>query len=287
MGEVFKHPSLTGIEILWRWLVGIPVLLILWREAHRILAAWPLESSGFNSLDTQNPWVAVVQLAGVWSYYQPHVFAVLCWLMPAAALAWIVASALGRNIVLMRIEAGRTPALRFRPLAMIALQAAWVALLALTLWAWLASLQWAAAAHISAAGEPDLVGFSIWLIFLSLAFFTVFALASWAVSIAPLLLLFEDRSVLSALGRSFRLGREFTGKLTEINLVMGIVKLALVVLAMVFSAAPLPFSDELGPGPMHFVWLCATVFYLVANDYFQVVRLKAFVEFWKRFRAYP
>jgi hypothetical protein len=71
----------------------------------------------------------------------------------------------------------------------------------------------------------------------------------------------------------------------EINLVMGIVKLALVVLAMVLSAAPLPFSDELGPGAMHLVWAIATIFYLVASDYFQVVRLKGFVEFWKMFRG--
>ena len=39
-----------------------------------------------------------------------------------------------------------------------------------------------------------------------------------------------------------------TAKLVEINLVMGIVKLALIVLAMVLSAAPLPFSDQLGAG---------------------------------------
>ena len=62
-------------------------------------------------------------------------------------------------------------------------------------------------------------------------------------------------------------------------------KLALIVLAMVFSAAPLPFSSELGPSAMHFVWVASTVFYLVANDYFHVVRLKAFVEFWKTYRG--
>ena len=76
-----------------------------------------------------------------------------------------------------------------------------------------------------------------------------------------------------------------TAKLIEINMVMGIVKLALVVLAMVLSAAPLPFSDQLGPDALHAVWAAATVFFLVASDYFQVVRLKGFVEFWKMFRS--
>ena len=66
---------------------------------------------------------------------------------------------------------------------------------------------------------------------------------------------------------------------------MGIVKLALIVLAMVFSAAPLPFSDQLGGDTLHAVWAASTVFYLVASDYFQLVRLKGFVEFWKMFRG--
>jgi hypothetical protein len=81
------------------------------------------------------------------------------------------------------------------------------------------------------------------------------------------------------------LGRAFTSKLMEVNLVMGIVKLALVVLAMVFSAAPLPFSDQLGPDAMHAVWAGASIFYLVASDYFHVVRLKSYIEFWRTYRG--
>jgi hypothetical protein len=69
--------------------------------------------------------------------------------------------------------------------------------------------------------------------------------------------------------------------------VMGIVKLALIVLAMVFSAAPLPFSDELGPVAMRLVWAGSTLFYLVASDYFHVVRLKSFVELWRTYRGNP
>ena len=79
--------------------------------------------------------------------------------------------------------------------------------------------------------------------------------------------------------------RAFTGKLVEVNLVMGIVKLALIVLAMVFSAAPLPFSDELGPDALHLVSAARRFFIFVASDYFHVVRLKSFVEFWRVFRG--
>ncbi len=87
------------------------------------------------------------------------------------------------------------------------------------------------------------------------------------------------------MGRGLRLGKGLSSKLTEVNLVMGIVKLALIVLAMVFSAAPLPFSDQLGPGALHAVTAGATIFYLVSSDYFHVVRLKSFVELWRVFRG--
>lgn len=279
MGWVFARPSLTALEVGWRWLFGIPLLLVCWVEVQRILAALPLEAAGISTIDPQNPWVAVVQLSDAWALYQPHVAVLLRWLAPVAALAWAVISGLGRGLLLKRLH----PGLRLRPIETIALQAAWLVLLVATCWAWFRSLQWVAAACIPPNGEPDLVSYSTGVIFLSLSFFTAWAMVSWPLSIAPLLMLLEERSALSALGRSCRLGKSFTSKLIEINLVMGIVKLALIVLAMVLSAAPLPFSDQLGPDAMHVVWVAATVFYLVASDYFHVVRLKGFVEFWHAF----
>jgi hypothetical protein len=281
MGWVWGRPSLTLLEIAWRWAFGIPFLAVCWRQWQLILGTHPLEASGFTSIDRQNPWIAIVQLANVWSYYQASVFAVLMWLVPAAAVAWVIMSGIGRSVVLRRMDAH----LPFRPAAMIVLQAAWLALLAATFWLWFHCIRWVADTHISTGDEPDLVGFAIWVIVLSLGFFTLWALISWALSIAPVLLLLENRSVLSSLTESAKLGREFTGKLAEINLVMGIVKLALIVLAMVLSAAPLPFSDQLGPEALRGITMGATVFYLVGNDYFHVVRLKGFVEFWRMYRG--
>ncbi len=177
--------------------------------------------------------------------------------------------------------------IRFRPFTMMATQGAWLGLFVLAVWGWLRSMQWVAATHINVTGEPDLVGYFIWAIFLSLGFFTAFALTSWPFSIAPILALCEKRSLASALRESLRLGKPFTGKLVEINLVLGIVKLALIVVAMVFSAAPLPFSDELGSDALHLVSAASAVFYLVANDFFQVVRLEAFLAFREKFRQEP
>lgn len=281
MGWVFKRPLLTALEIAWRWLFGIPLLLVCWLQAQHILRVLPLQASGFNQIDSQNPWVAVVQIGMVWLKYQPYILAVLHWLIPVAALVWIIVAGLGRNVVLQRLE----PGLPFRPLALMGLHAAWLVLLGAISWGWFQAIHWAAVTHISPTGEPDLVGYAIWVIFLSLGVFSLWAVISWPVAIAPLLVVLEDCSPVEALRRSFKLGKTFTSKLMEINLVMGIVKMMLIVLAMVFSAAPLPFSDELGPDALHAITAGAVVFYLVASDYFQVVRLKSFIEFWRTFRG--
>lgn len=281
IGDVFRHPTLAVIEVSWRWLFGIPFLLVCRQQALQILAAYPIESSAFNSLDTQNPWVAAVQISNGVAFYEPHVLAVLRWLLPAAALIWIAMSGLGRGLLLQRMEAQ----MRFRPFTMMVMQGGWLGLFVLIVWGWLRSMQWVAATHIAVSGEPNLVGYFIWAIFLSLGFFTAFALASWPFSIAPLLVQLEGRSIGAALWESLRLGRPFTSKLAEINLVLGIVKLALIVVAMVFSAAPLPFSDELGSGSLQMVSAASVLFCLVGNDFFQVVRIRAFLEFWKTFRG--
>ena len=280
MGWVFARPSLTAIEVVWRWLVGAPILFVCWVQVQKILAELPPETTGLNTLDITNPWVSALKLAVAWDMYRPHVVTMLRWLVPAAAIAWIVVSGVGRNVVLRRME----PRIAFRPIAMIVLQAAWVGVFAVTGWAWWASIGWAANSHIGTGAEPDLVGYTMWAIFLTLGFFTLWALINWVVAIAPMLLLLEDCSAVEALARSFKLGKQFMSKLVEVNLVMGIVKLALLVLAMVFSSVLIPFADQVGAGTLHIEWLFVSVFYFVASDYFHVVRLKGFIEFWHIFR---
>ena len=168
---------------------------------------------------------------------------------------------------------------------MILLQAVWLGALAACCWGWMSSVGWAAATHLAGAAEPDLVGYAVWVIFLSLGFYTLWALGSWALAMAPLLALLENRSALAALARSLTLGRGLAGKLLEINLVMGIVKLMLIVLAMVFSAVLIPFSDEVGAGALHAEWAVVLTFYFAASDVFHVVRLKGFLEFWRMDRG--
>jgi hypothetical protein len=282
MSWMLRHPQVVALEVGWRWLFGIPFLLVCWKRLQNVLAIISPEDAGLTRINAQNPWIAAGELSRAWSHYEPLVAHEVRSLVPIAALAWILISACGRNLALKMTETR----IRFRPASMLLLQTAWLIVFGGICWGWFRSVSWAASTHFTGgASEPDLIGFAIWLIFLSLGFFTIWALLGWIVSVAPVLMLLENCSAPSALRLAFRLGRPFTSELFEIGMVMGIVNLALIVVAMVLSAAPLPFSDVLGGGALHVVWAGATVFYLIAHDYFQIVRLKCFVQFWKIFRG--
>ena len=69
----------------------------------------------------------------------------------------------------------------------------------------------------------------------------------------------------------------------EINLVMGIVKIALIVLAMVFSATPLPFESVATPEFLAWWWVGVRCCTLVASDFFHVARLVAYLELWRAY----
>jgi hypothetical protein len=71
--------------------------------------------------------------------------------------------------------------------------------------------------------------------------------------------------------------------LIEVNLVMSIVKIAVLVLAMVFSACPLPFSNVESPTFLAGWWAGVIVVYLATLDYFHVVHAVAHLWLWRAY----
>lgn len=282
MGYCWQHPSLWAIEVAWRWLAGVPFLLVAWHQAQRILAQVSPAAAGLNRLEWANPWLSSVLIADAIGRYQPLVVEVLRWLGPLALAGWAVLSGVGRLAILDRMvridgERARYGSLWRKLPGVIVLQAAWMLALAACWWGWYSSVGWAASRYITVGAQPNMVGYLCWLIFLSLAIYVVWAMTSWVLSIAPVIYAMERESLIKALSTSFRLGKELSGKLAEVNLVMAIVKIALIVLAMVLSSAPLPFSDEFGADFIRHLYWAIAVWYLVASDYFHVVRLRSFI----------
>jgi hypothetical protein len=259
-----------GWELLWRWAFGLPAAAILYYQGMRM--AGHVNLSG---LSLNDPLQAGQQLAMAAAAIKPEVTRVIGWLGPLLAIAWAIASGLGRSAVLQRIDPRMHPA----PFTLIVLQLLRMAAL-VTVWlSWYCALRWAADTTLNSA-TPNLVAWSAWVICLSLGIFVLWALLSWIFSIAPLLAMLEGRGVFPSLGHSLHLG-ELRSKLVEVNLVLGIVRLALIVLAMVFSAIPLPFAADMTGTPLYLWWAFVTLLYLLASDFFQVARLAAFVEFWR------
>jgi hypothetical protein len=301
MGFCWRHPSLTAIEVAWRWLFGIPFLVLVWAQAQQILARIPPESAGLNRVELQNPWLSSVLLAEAISRYEPAVIAVLHWLLPLGVAGWAIVSGLGRTLVLARMNA-LAPVAPLAPIVKtssrsffrrfpgyIGLQALWMLALLTCLWLWYRAAGWASATYVTAGAQPDLIGYLCWLIFFSLGIYTLWALLSWTLALAPVLLFLEDDvrpgAAVRALFHSFSLGKTLSGKLMEVSLVMAIVKIMLIVLDMVFSAAPLPFADEFGPDALHVLYVVIAIAFLIGNDYFYVVRLRSFLAFLKYYRS--
>lgn len=279
LGECWSRPSLLTLEILWRWLFGIPLLALLaWQGAlvYTVISN-RLAAASADQLSIADPMQAAAVASDIYSAAAPLLRQMALWLAPIAALAWAVVSGAGRNAVLRRYD----PSLPQRPGTLSVLQLLRVLFLGASIWFWFATVQWAANYSLSGS-EPNLIAYSAIVICLSLGIFTLWALVSWVFSIAPLLVLLEGCGIGSSLLRSLRLGA-LAGKLVEINLIMGIVKLALVVLAMVFSAVPIPFASVMEGPPLYTWWVLVSIAYLVASDFFQVARLVAFIQLWRTY----
>jgi len=288
-----RRPSLTLLEIAWRWSFGIPTLAILYFEGTRILAATSLAGTGIDSLTFTDPMGAAVVLSNVAGRLWQPVMNVAVWLGPLLALAWVVVSSFGRTLVLRRMMglsqdrlAGDTlPAnaqIYNQTGTVILLQLVRLLALGGSFALWFGALRLASReaiwAPLMAGGEPNLVLYFAIVIVASLGLFTLWGVVSWIFAAAPLLASLEGLGFAASL-RAAAMRRDLRGPMVEINLVMGIVKIALIVLAMVFSATPLPFESVATPEFMHWWYAGVTVWYCVASDFFHVARLMQYVDY--------
>jgi hypothetical protein len=264
MAAVWRRPSLVAIEVLWRWAAGIPLLVVCAWEFLRLRGSVVLNTAALQAMTVFKPVQAGITLSSAAHALVPAVLPILLWLLPAALLLRTVCATFGRTALLRRLQPGSHPALG-STFALSALRTV-ALLLLLTLWA--AGIRWANAVAIigpTARGEePSVVLFAALVVFGTLALFVVWALSIWKLDAA--LFRASSRAVILQGSRTVR------SQLIEMNLVMGIVKVALIVLAMVFSACPLPFETVESITFLTWWWIGVGVLYLLASDFFHVVR---------------
>jgi hypothetical protein len=114
--------------------------------------------------------------------------------------------------------------------------------------------------------------------------FMLWCVTGWVLQAAPLYAMRDRYGVARAIGAAIR-NRALRSKLVEINLVMGIVKVCVVVLAMVFSASPLPFSTVETQGFLNLWWTGVFVLWVLASNYFHVVRAAACLRLFQTVRV--
>jgi hypothetical protein len=295
MGAVRRRPSLTAIEIAWRWVAGVlllavvaPVLLgSLGMDVHLTgmsrVASTPA-ISGLHGVTVFQPVAAIRTIeAAVAALLDPSL-AFLRKMVPVAIVVWLLIATLGRTIVLRRLDSK----LKARRVTFFLLSAIRVALLAAAWWVWGwgvgCALRVTITGPASQGAEPSVVMFCALLICGTLLLYVVWAVASWPLQLAPLLAMRCDLGVFASLGAAVRSG-PVRGKLVEINLVMNIVKIALMVLAMVLSASPLAFQSVATQEFFAIWWTIAVLLYLAASDYFHVVRAAAYLSLWKAYHG--
>jgi hypothetical protein len=274
IAECWKKPSLLGMELLWRWGFGIPALALLAWEAFKILSSVSLAHTGVANFSLIDSLTAAQIIAAVADVLLPPIREVARWLLPLLAVTWALASGFGRSLMLRRYDS----TLRFAPWLMAGLQFLRIVVLGLSVALWFVCLHWAARSSLSGT-SPDLVIYFIKAIALSFAIFFFWMLVGWIFSVAPLL------ALLVRFGQGSLRG--LRSKLVEINMVLGIVKAALMVLSMVFCVTPVPFKQEINGTSLYVWWALVTVWYLVASDFFHVTRVIGFLKLWRTVNREP
>lgn len=276
MGAVWKRPSLTGLELVWRWSFGLIAAGLIWFFAHDAVMIWALK------IDNIGP---LLLRGGVVARGTSDVLAQL-WPLLGGIAVWSVFAGLGRARVVRRWDSSLR--LRRGTVVILAMLRAYAFAAIVVLWFTVlvsiaGSCVWG---PMDRGLEPSYVpGFAM-AVTTTLLLFVLWAAVSWILRIAPVLAMSRGLGVVDSLREAVRLG-PLKSKLVEVNLVMGIVKVALLVLALVFSACPLPFESVETTTFLAWWWSGVGVLYLVASDYFHVVRAAAYDALYRIHEASP
>lgn len=272
-----RHPKLLALEVAWRWTFGIPVLWFVWRWASHLMVTLPWQQTEIQTLSINmlltDPMKGSVLIANAVDLFFPYVKQFLVvWAVPAL-LAWCILAAAGRNAILMRMQQGAAS----RPVTLFWLNLLRMVPMMATAWLWWFLLSVAAEHTVLTGGEPQMMVYVGCALVLTLILFVLWAALGWIFSIAPVLAVTRNLGAFASLKGALQLKKKVRGGLVEINLVMGVVKIALLVLLTVFSATPLPFQAIATPDFLFRWTVGVAILYFLASDFFHAARLAGYL----------
>ena len=87
LSECWRRPSLTALEVLWRWAYGVPAVLLLRYEGLKILQATPLDYAALKNMTVVDPLASAQTMAKALALLVPEVLKVALWLAPLLVVA--------------------------------------------------------------------------------------------------------------------------------------------------------------------------------------------------------
>lgn len=281
----WRHPLAVLLEIGWRWLFGAPLLWVCWTAFQKALDEVPWQATGVQRVSANqlltDPMGAAAATGAFVQLIVPVLERTALWAVPVFAVLWVVLSSAGRALVLRRMDG----VMHVRWFTLCGLQAIRLLLSAVVAWIWWAAVQGLArvsiADPIARGGEPQIMLYTGGAIVITLGLFVLTGAMSWVFAAAPIVAMLENTGVFGSLGRAAR-AQGARGGMVEINLVLSVVKIMLIVLAMAFSAFPLPFTT-VETEQFVLIWSAVVaLWYFAASDFFHVTRLHAFFELLRR-----
>jgi hypothetical protein len=293
MGKVWSRPSLTGLEIAWRWVLGFLVLAAAALTPYKLSRYFRLEQlsapvllAQLQSMSVFQPVAAINTFSNLYAESLAAAWPWLRWALLVIFLLWNVIAAVGRTAVLRRLDPtlhpGRVTLFLLGTLRSALLLAVWFLYFRYVAFSARYSILTPAASN----QEPNVVLFAAMIICGTLLLYVLWGTFSWFLQLAPLLAMRNNLGAVAALRELLTAGL-VRGKLIEINLVMNIVRIALIVLAMVFSASPLPFTTVATQQFLECWWTGVILLYLAANDYFHVVRAASYLSLYRVYNPPP
>ncbi len=281
----WRHPSVTLIEISWRWLFGAPLLAACWFVWQRVLAEVPWRSTGVQQVSANqlltDPMGAAAAVGTFAQMLWPGFRRSGLWMVPVFAVLWGALSSAGRLLLLRRMDS----ALRGTWTTLCGLQGMRLLLSAAVTWIWWTGVQWLARVSIvdpiAAGGDPQIMLYTGGAIVLTLGIFVLAGALSWMFAAAPIVAMRDGSGVFASLIQAAS-AQGARGGMAEINLVLSVVKIMLIVLAMAFSAFPLPFTNVVTDEYVLIWSALVALWYFAASDFFHVTRLHAFAELLRR-----